>query len=172
MTLTVDQRLQDFAAAQLGGDVGAVVALDPQTGAILAIISTPTFDPTPISGDPATAGDAMAQISAGANNPLVDRTRQGRYTPGSVMKVLTAAAALDAGAITPQTTFADQPSEETEGFVVEGFRVLEHDLGNVAAGALVALPGAAGLEQHLLRARRPRARRRPLPRLCPPRRLL
>jgi penicillin-binding protein A len=132
VTLTADQRLQDFAAAQLGGDVGAVVALDPQTGAILAITSTPTFDATPISGDPASAGDAMAQITSGANNPLVDRTRQGRYTPGSVMKVLTAAAALDAGAITPQTTFADQPMEETDGFVVEGFRVLEHDLGNVA----------------------------------------
>ena len=132
VTLTVDQRLQDFAAAQLGGDVGAVVALDPQTGAILAIASSPTFDPTPISGDPATAGDAMAQITAGANNPLVDRTRQGRYTPGSVMKILTAAAALDAGAITPQTTFADQPKQETDGFVVDGFPVLEHDLGNVA----------------------------------------
>jgi penicillin-binding protein A len=131
LTLTVDQRLQDYAAAQLGADVGAVVALDPRTGAILAMTSSPTFDPTPISGDPATAGDAMALINAGANNPLVDRARQGRYTPGSVMKVLTAAAALDAGAITPQTTFADQPSEETDGFVVEGFRVLEHDLGSV-----------------------------------------
>jgi peptidoglycan glycosyltransferase len=45
--------------------------------------------------------------------------------------VLTAGAALDSGAITPQTTFADQPEQETEGFVVDGFRVLEHDLGSV-----------------------------------------
>jgi peptidoglycan glycosyltransferase len=131
LTLTVDRRLQDFAAAQLGGDVGAVVAVDPRTGAILAMTSTPTFDATPISGDPATAAAPMEQISAQPNHPLVDRVRQGRYTPGSILKILTASAALDSGTITPQTTFPDQPREETEGYVVEGFRVLEHDLGSI-----------------------------------------
>lgn len=131
LTLTIDRRLQDFAAAQLGGDVGAIVAIDPATGAILAMTSTPTFDATPISGDPGAAGDAMERISGGANNPLVARARQGAYTPGSVMKVLTAAAALDSGTITPQTTYPDQPRQEREGFVVEGFRVVEHDLGAV-----------------------------------------
>ncbi|MGH2456171.1 MAG: penicillin-binding transpeptidase domain-containing protein [Candidatus Limnocylindria bacterium] len=131
LTLTIDKQLQDFAAAQLGTDVGAVVALDPTTGAVLAMTSSPTFDATPISGDPATAAEPMAQITALSNNPLVARDRQGRYTPGSIMKVFTAAAALDAGAITPQTTFENQPREEREGFVVEGFRVREHDLGNI-----------------------------------------
>jgi peptidoglycan glycosyltransferase len=131
ITLTIDKRLQDFVAAQLGSDIGAVVAIDPRTGAILAMTSTPSFDATPISGDPATAAGPMEEITSRPNNPLVDRTRQGRYTPGSIMKVFTAAAALDAGAITPQTTFEDQPREETEGFVVEGFRVLEHDLGSI-----------------------------------------
>ncbi|HSM39000.1 MAG TPA: penicillin-binding protein 2 [Candidatus Limnocylindrales bacterium] len=131
VTLTIDKRLQDFAAAQLGSDVGAVVAIDPRSGAILAMTSTPSFDATPISGDPATAVGAMEAIVAQPNNPLVSRARQGRYTPGSIMKILTAAAALDSGAITPQTTFPDQPQQERDGFVVEGFRVLEHDLGNV-----------------------------------------
>jgi peptidoglycan glycosyltransferase len=131
MTLTIDQRLQDFAAAQLGADAGAVVAIDPRTGAILAMTSTPSFDATPIAGDPGTAGDAMARIQDRPGNPLVDRDRQGHYTPGSIMKIMTAAAALDSGAITPQTTFADQPRQETEGFVVQGFRVLEHDLSPV-----------------------------------------
>jgi peptidoglycan glycosyltransferase len=129
MTLTVDQRLQDFAAAQLGRDPGAIVALDPRTGAILAMTSTPSFDATPISGDPASAGRPMNQLQEQPDDPLVARDRQGRYTPGSIMKVLTAAAALDSGAITPRTTFADQPQQERDGFVVEGFRVLEHDLG-------------------------------------------
>ncbi len=131
LTLTIDQRLQDVAAAQLGSDVGAVVALDPATGAVLALVSTPNFDATPISGDPATASTGMDRIAGQPNDPLVDRTRQGRYTPGSIMKVLTAAAALDAGAITPETTFADQPTQETAGYVVDGFRVVEHDLGKV-----------------------------------------
>ncbi|MDQ2933691.1 MAG: penicillin-binding transpeptidase domain-containing protein [Chloroflexota bacterium] len=130
LTLTIDRRLQDFAAAQLGSSVGAVVALDPSTGAILAITSTPTFDATPISGEPEPAGVAMDAIRAQPNNPLVARDRQ-RYTPGSIMKIFTAAAALDAGAITPRTTFPDQPKQETEGFPVQGFTITEHDLSPV-----------------------------------------
>jgi peptidoglycan glycosyltransferase len=129
LSLTIDKRLQDFAAAQLKGVVGAVVAIDPVTGAVLASTSTPTFDATPISGDPTAASRPMAAIQANPNKPLIDRVRQGLYTPGSIMKVLTAASALDAGAITPQTTFPDQPKEETSGFKVSGFTITEHDLG-------------------------------------------
>jgi peptidoglycan glycosyltransferase len=73
----------------------------------------------------------MARIQDQAGHPLVDRARQGHYTPGSIMKIVTASAALDSGAITPETTFPDQPRQETEGFVVQGFRVLEHDLSPV-----------------------------------------
>lgn len=131
VTLTIDQRLQDFAAAQLGRDAGAVVAIDPATGAILAMTSTPSYDATPISGDPDTAPAAYAQIQDQSGNPLVDRSRQGHYTPGSIMKILTASAALDSGAITTRTTFPDQPRQETQGFVVDGFRVREHDLSPV-----------------------------------------
>ena len=131
LTLTIDRRLQDFAATQLGSSVGAVVAVDPKTGAILASTSTPTFDATPISGDPEPAGAAMDAIRAQPNDPLVARDRQGRYTPGSIMKIFTAAAALDAGATTPKTTFPDQPKQETQGFVVDGFTITEHDLSPV-----------------------------------------
>ncbi len=131
LTLTVDRRLQDFAAAQLGDTAGAVVAIDPRTGAILAMTSTPTFDATPISGVPDAAGPAMEAITARDGDPLVDRSRQGRYVPGSVMKVFTGAAALDAGIITPQTTYPDQPRQETEGFPVSGFTIREHGLGGI-----------------------------------------
>ena len=132
LTLTIDQRLQDFAAAQLGADRGAVVAIDPRTGAILALVSNPSYDATGFSGDPATAQAPFEAVAAAPDNPFLDRSRQGHYTPGSIMKVLTAAAALDTGAITPETTFPDQPSEEVDGFVVSGFTIREHDLGNVA----------------------------------------
>lgn len=131
LTLTIDKRLQDFAAQQLGGQTGAVVAIDPRTGAILALTSTPSFNATPISGDPDAAAAPMAALQASPGKPLIDRSRQGVYTPGSIMKVVTASAALDSGAITPSTTFPDQPKEETTGFKVSGFTIREHDLGGL-----------------------------------------
>jgi peptidoglycan glycosyltransferase len=148
LTLTVDQRLQDFAAAQLGADIGAVVAIDPRTGAVLAMTSTPSFDATPISGDPDTAGRAMNQIENIPGNALVARDRQGHYTPGSIMKVVTAAAGLETGSITPQTTFPDQPRQEVEGFVVDGFRILEHNLSPVQP-ALWALSEALQVSSNI-----------------------
>ena len=134
LTLTIDRRLQDFAAAQLAGDPGAVVALDPGTGAILAMVSTPTFDATPISGDPSVAQEPMDALRNDPAEPLLPRARQGLYVPGSILKVLTAAAALDAGVITPQTTFPDQPAQEASGFVVDGFTIREHDLAGIQPG--------------------------------------
>jgi peptidoglycan glycosyltransferase len=131
LTLTLDARLQDFAAAQLAGSPGAVVALDPRTGAILAIVSVPTFDATPISGAPATAQEPMDLLRHDPSEPLLARATQGRYVPGSIMKVVTAAVGLETGAITPSTTFPDQPQEEAEGFTVSGFTITEHDLGGV-----------------------------------------
>ncbi len=131
LTLTIDRRLQDFAAAELGGDAGAVVALDPSTGAVLAMVSSPTFDATPISGDPATAQEPMDALRNDPAEPLLPRDRQGRYVPGSIMKVFTGAAALDHGTITSETTFPDQPRQETEGMLVDGFLIQEHDLGSI-----------------------------------------
>ena len=131
LTLTIDRRLQDFAATELGAERGAVVAIDPATGAILAMASTPTFDATPISGDPDAAQAPMEALQNDPAEPLLPRARQGRYVPGSIMKVFTGAAALDAGVITPETTFEDQPRQESEGFVVDGFTIREHDLGSI-----------------------------------------
>jgi penicillin-binding protein A len=132
ITLTIDRRLQDFAAQQLGGDKGAVVALDPRSGEILAMVSSPSFDATPISGDPEVAQEPMDALRNDPNEPLLARDRLGTYVPGSIMKVFTTSAALDAGVITPDTTFPDQPRQEVEGFVVDGFTIREHDLAGIA----------------------------------------
>ncbi|MEO8251026.1 MAG: penicillin-binding protein 2 [Chloroflexota bacterium] len=148
LTLTIDRRLEDFAAAQLGHNVGAVVAIDPRTGAILAMVSSPTYDPTGFSGDPATATGPFDAVAGAAGNPFLDRVRQGHYTPGSILKVLTAAGALDAGAITPQTTFPDQPKQEVDGFVVQGFTIREHDLQPVKP-ALWALSPALQVSSNI-----------------------
>ena len=64
LVLTVDHRLQAFAMAQLGGQLGAVVAIAPATGEVLALVSSPTFDATAISGDPAAAADFRSRASS------------------------------------------------------------------------------------------------------------
>jgi peptidoglycan glycosyltransferase len=131
VTLTIDRRLQDFAATQLGEDRGAVVALDPSSGRVLAMVSSPSYDATAISG---AAQEPMDTLRNDPSEPLLPRDRLGLYVPGSILKVFTSAAGLDAGVITPETTFADQPRQETEGFVVNGFTIGEHDLGGIAPG--------------------------------------
>lgn len=94
--LTIDPAVQAASRAALGSRKGAVVALDPRTGDVLALVSVPTFDP----GSLGTLGDTLL---ADPSAPLLNRATQGLYPPGSTFKVVTAAAALDAGIVTPDT---------------------------------------------------------------------
>jgi peptidoglycan glycosyltransferase len=83
--------------------VGAVVALDPTTGAILAMVSTPSFDPSPLaSHDDDAANAAYDQYKKAANSPLQNRATQETFPPGSTFKVIVSAAALQNG-LTPDT---------------------------------------------------------------------
>jgi peptidoglycan glycosyltransferase len=104
--LTLDSKLQQAAQAALGDRAGAVVLLDAQTGAILALASYPRFDPNQLvlpaqasDADVARAQAAWQALSGRADSPLLNRATQGRYPPGSVIKTLTAAAALDSGVL-------------------------------------------------------------------------
>lgn len=104
--LTLDSALQQAAQAALGERPGAVVLLDAQSGAILALATYPRFDPnalvlppTASQADVDRAQAAWAELTARADSPLLNRATQGRYPPGSVIKTLTAAAALDAGVV-------------------------------------------------------------------------
>ena len=114
--------LQRLAVRLLGADRGAVVALDPRTGEVLAMASTPTFDASGIA-NPATSRAAFAAARADPGQPLLDRAIQGRYVPGSVFKIVTAIAGLSSGAITPATTFSQQPAAERTGLLVDGYLV-------------------------------------------------
>jgi peptidoglycan glycosyltransferase len=104
--LTLDSRLQLVAQDALGEQAGAVVLLDTQTGAILALAGYPRFDPNQLvlpdkasDADVAKVQAAWQALNGRADSPLLDRATQGRYPPGSVIKTLTAAAALDSGVV-------------------------------------------------------------------------
>jgi penicillin-binding protein A len=122
LTLSISLKLQRAAVAGLGRQKGAVVMLDPSTGEVLALASTPTYDASAVA-DPDTARKAFANLQDDPSQPLLPRATQGRYVPGSVFKIVTAIAGLGSGAITPTTTYAQQPKSEKNGLLVSGFRV-------------------------------------------------
>ncbi len=122
LRLALDLRLQRAAVRGLGKDKGAVVMLDPATGEVLAMASTPVYDASAIA-DPDTATKTFKRLQADDDRPLLPRSTLGRYVPGSVFKIVTGIAGLNTGAIDPGTTFEEQPPAEKKGLVVEGFRV-------------------------------------------------
>lgn len=103
LVLTIDNRLQTLAEELLGNENGAIVAMNPQTGEILAMASKPLFNPNLFAGGIGT-GD-WVQLTKNSNYPLTNRAIQGQYPPGSVFKILVALAGLEEGVITPNTTF-------------------------------------------------------------------
>ena len=119
---TLDLRLQRAAVNGLGDDRGAVVMLDPASGDVLALASTPVYDANGIA-DPDTAAATFDELREDDSDPLLPRATLGRYVPGSVFKIVTAVAGLDSGRIEPSTTFAEQPPAEEDGLRVEGFRI-------------------------------------------------
>jgi peptidoglycan glycosyltransferase len=122
LRLSLSLPLQRAAVAGLGQDIGAVVMMNPRTGEVLAMASTPTWDASAVA-DPTTAAGAFATLRADTRNPLLLRPTQGLYVPGSVFKIVTAVAGLGSGAIQSTTTFPQQPAAEANGLVVDGFRV-------------------------------------------------
>lgn len=103
LRLTIDHGLQEVAAIALGDQTGAVVALDPRTGAVLAMVSSPAFDPNGlVTFGSASAGDRLEEDPG---RPLLNRAIGELYAPGSTFKVLTAAAAIEAGEATPDTVY-------------------------------------------------------------------
>jgi peptidoglycan glycosyltransferase len=103
LRLTIDSTVQAAAARGLGARKGAVVAIDPRDGSVLACYSWPTFNPNllvsqEVNPDGTLKADAqMKAYSRDPSSPMLNRATMGLYTPGSSFKVVTAAAALQAG---------------------------------------------------------------------------
>ncbi len=103
VVLTIDAALQEAAWNALGGRPGSVAALDPRDGSVLALVSSPSFDPNLFRGG-ISSGD-WKKLSRNPAHPLENRAVSGQYPPGSTYKLVVAAAALEEGLITPATTF-------------------------------------------------------------------
>ena len=116
LVLTLDLAVQTAAERELAAAVqrekaagGSIVILDPRDGAVLALASSPTYDP--------------ARVGSAAPEALRDRAIAWTYEPGSTMKPITVAAAIDKGVVTPKTSYNDV------GYAVIGGRVLSNALG-------------------------------------------
>ena len=103
LTLSIDASLQAAMEKAFAGRAGSAVALDPRTGEILAMASTPAYDPNEFT----TGIDAAlwASLATDPETPLMNRVIQGTYSPGSTFKIIAATAALEEGIITPATSF-------------------------------------------------------------------
>ncbi|MCB0919809.1 MAG: serine hydrolase, partial [Actinobacteria bacterium] len=104
VTLTLDGNAQSAAFSGLGGRNGAVAALDPKTGAILALASSPSFDPNQLSShNSKQITSYYNQLTSDPNQPLLNRPLVATNPPGSTFKIVTTAAALQSGEFTPDS---------------------------------------------------------------------
>jgi peptidoglycan glycosyltransferase len=144
VTLTIDPKAQSAAFEGLralgGRDIkGSVVALDPSTGAILAMVSSPTYDPNELASHRLSeVSDAWKRLNAAPDRPMLNRGIQEVFPPGSTFKLVTAAAALSSGQYTPGSMVPggatlDLPQTDTD---------LPNDSGTDCGGKRVTLTQA------------------------------
>ena len=103
ITLTIDSKLQQYGEALMINKRGGIVAIEPSSGEILALISMPTYDPNLMVGRKRSANFTNLYLDS-ISRPLLDRGLQGEYPPGSPFKVITALAALQENVITTTST--------------------------------------------------------------------
>ncbi|WP_328927626.1 penicillin-binding transpeptidase domain-containing protein [Streptomyces sp. NBC_00190] len=124
---TIRAGVQRAAYAGLAGKRGAVAAVEPATGKILALVSSPSYDPSVLSGTGARVKQAWARLNADPARPMLNRALRETYPPGSTFKIVTAAAALDAGVVAD----ADAPTQTPDPYPLPGTSTL---LPNAATG--------------------------------------
>jgi len=119
--LTLDPELQRLAYDSIANSStgrGSAVALNPKNGEILSLVSYPSYDPNNID-------ENFEELAQDPDNPLLNRATQGLYPPGSTFKVITAAAALEAG-VKPSDRYTDNGTYETPGYTVYNYRAREY----------------------------------------------
>ena len=116
ITLSIDEKLQALGERLMKGKRGAIVAIEPQTGEILCMVSTPTYDPRRLEGK--ERGNYMSTLLKDKSNPLLNRATLGAYPPGSTFKPTQALAFLQEHIITPSTYYPCQ-----RGFKIKGMKV-------------------------------------------------
>ena len=125
VTLTLSNKLQQLAKAQLGSRKGAVVALDPATGAILALWSNPSFDPNPLAVHDQNAVRGYWQAeNTNPDQPLLAASFRRRFFPGSTFKTITSSAVFDKQpdlALKPYPTLSALPLPQTGGQSLRNF---------------------------------------------------
>jgi penicillin-binding protein A len=110
LVTTLDPAAQRVALQQLGGRKGAVVALDPRTGAIRVMASVPGYDPNTVKDQ-----QQFTALNRNQDAPLLNRNTQAGYPPGSTFKVVTAIAAIDSGRYTPDSRISGRNGKRISG---------------------------------------------------------
>lgn len=104
LTLSIDLELQQLGERLMKGKLGSIVAIEPQTGEVLCMVSSPTYDPRIMVGR--QRGKNHLALSADPMKPLLNRSIMGQYPPGSTFKTSQALTFLEEGIITPQTAYS------------------------------------------------------------------
>ncbi|MGZ5310055.1 MAG: penicillin-binding transpeptidase domain-containing protein, partial [Solirubrobacterales bacterium] len=110
----LDAEAQRVATEALGGEPGSVVAIEPSTGKVRTMVSTPGYDPNLVP-------DEFAALNRAEGSPLFNRATQSGYPPGSAMKVVTATAALDSGDFTPESKVNGDTNVKISGVPLQNF---------------------------------------------------
>ncbi|MDR0969571.1 MAG: penicillin-binding protein 2 [Lentimicrobiaceae bacterium] len=109
--LGLDAELQQYGELLMQNKIGSIVAIEPSTGQILAMVNSPTFDPNLLVGN--VRGKNYKELLADKRKPLINRAVNGLYPPGSTFKMLNGLISLQRGSITPNTSFPCNGKEST-----------------------------------------------------------
>ncbi|MFI2208463.1 penicillin-binding transpeptidase domain-containing protein [Streptomyces sp. NPDC020141] len=131
---TLDAATQRAAYEGLGGKRGAAAALEPSTGRILALVSSPSYDPGALSGTGRAVRREWARLNALPTRPMLNRAIRQTYPPGSAFKIVTAAAALDTGVVRDP----DAPAGTPDPYVLPGTRTTLPDAVDGCGNASLA----------------------------------